>query len=146
MDTKTLVCVSCGKEKPESEFWRATKYSRNLGFYKSVPTALYCKACSRLHRTLGGKSSSMSGFVYLIRVVGTDKVKIGFSKNVEKRIIDLQHSCPFTLEVVFKQYYEYANRIENELHIKYLSKNIRGEWFSLTLDDIEDIKSMCDSY
>ena len=59
-------------------------------------------------------------FVYCIRVRGTNRVKIGFSKDPMRRLAALQTAhatCDY-------------RALEKELHRKHNGKQIRGEWFA----------------
>jgi len=69
-------------------------------------------------------------------------IKIGYAKNVEKRLSDLQVASPFTLSVVAsipvgskKQ----AEKMEAWFHDRFYRKHIRGEWFmgSIRMSQIE---------
>ena len=71
---------------------------------------------------------------YLMIDENTGFYKIGYSKNVEYREKTLQSEKP-----VIKLLFYCDNFIETELHKKYKSKRIRGEYFNLSADDIIDI-------
>jgi hypothetical protein len=67
------------------------------------------------------------GFVYVIHAVGTDRVKIGYSAEPEKRLADLQTASPFPLALIGKR--EGAPDLERRFH-RHLSEYRRiGEWF-----------------
>ena len=69
-------------------------------------------------------------FVYCIRVRGTNRVKIGFSKDPHQRLATLQtaHADLLDLELVIKTR-DYRT-LERELHHKHRGRRIRGEWFA----------------
>ena len=77
-------------------------------------------------------------FVYIMIDHNTKYYKIGKSDNPLKREKTLQSEKP-TIELVYKFECEYGQ--EKELHNKYNSKRIRGEWFNLDVNDIEYIKT-----
>jgi hypothetical protein len=72
------------------------------------------------------------GFTYLIEAVGTNRYKIGRTKNVEKRIQALQgQQCPFTLRLVGAYYSD--DCIGQELRLHFVAQKYRthGEWFEI---------------
>jgi hypothetical protein len=60
-----------------------------------------------------------------------DRVKIGVSKNPEKRLMQLQTAHPDELKIwhVFKVPADDSKKIENRLHRKFKWSRKRGEWF-----------------
>ena len=81
-------------------------------------------------------------FVYLMIDTTNDFHKIGISNNPLYRERTLQSEKP-TIELIASK--EFPNRqiaesIEKALHNTYRDKNIRGEWFNFTKQDINDIK------
>ena len=72
-------------------------------------------------------------FVYFIQA-GTKKgpIKIGYAKDVEKRMVELQVGCPFTLNLIFKlpaKSEKHAQALEAWFHDRWEKRHIRGEWF-----------------
>ena len=69
-------------------------------------------------------------FVYCIRVRGTNRVKIGFSKDPMQRLATLQtaHADLLDLELILRTR-DYRT-LERELHHKHRGRQIRGEWFA----------------
>jgi len=65
-------------------------------------------------------------------------IKIGISKNVERRLKSLQHSNPFYLDLLFKSPIldHNAKRLEKWLHNHLAEHRLKGEWFCLVDDDI----------
>lgn len=86
----------------------------------------------------------MKGFVYLFRQKGTGFIKIGMtnSDSIQNRWIPFQMYSPQGAEIVHIIETENARKLERELHIKYASKRLEGEFFNLTDDDILDIKEL----
>lgn len=83
-------------------------------FYESLKNTAY-------------KKSNFSGYVYLLKCA--DKYKIGYSKNVKRRIAELD-TRPFKLELLFAVYSTKARKIEGEIHNKLSSYREAGEWYS----------------
>lgn len=82
-----------------------------------------------------------SGYIYLI----TSKdglYKIGLSKDVMSRIKTLGVTLPFEIEPIHTIKTDDMVGLEKELHSRFESKRIRGEWFALETDDVEYIKSL----
>ena len=72
--------------------------------------------------------------VYFISFGTKDNVpvKIGYSKNVLKRLQTLQTSCPFKLKLIMALPFEteeQAKKAEHFLHYKFKGWSMQGEWF-----------------
>lgn len=69
------------------------------------------------------------GFVYFARVGNSLFVKIGFAKNVERRMRELQtaHAQPIKAIVAFPG----DRAAEGHLHHRFRQHRARGEWFRL---------------
>ncbi len=76
-----------------------------------------------------------SGYVYFIKmqdgVEHLSYVKIGYSKDVETRLQDLQVGSPFELVLLRRIFSENASELEKEMHSKYAQYRTRGEWFRM---------------
>lgn len=82
---------------------------------------------------------SANVFVYVIRVT-SGAVKIGVTNDVARRVATLQTANheELTLVYVFKcQSQEHALSLESAFHSKYQHHHIRGEWFDVSVEDIE---------
>ena len=73
------------------------------------------------------KKVTYDGYVYMLKCA--DKYKIGYSKNVERRIKELD-TRPFKLELLFIGYSDNARTIEHELHKRLHEYKEIGEWYS----------------
>ena len=85
-------------------------------------------------------------YVYLIRNCENDTYKIGVTKNdPQKRVKQLQTGCssPLDLLHVFETNYPY--RLEKMLHIQYTSQKECGEWYNLSLDQVNSFLDMCNN-
>lgn len=74
------------------------------------------------------------GYVYLVR--SPHGYKIGQTAHPDSRVALFQTASPFPVELLAVIYAPYVNALERALHRKYADKKIRGEWFSLTDDDV----------
>ena len=83
------------------------------------------------------------GFIYLIENVNDETVKIGFTKkNVERRLKQLLTGSSGDLVILKTFPIEFGQITERYLHRVYNCKNIRGEWFSLDIDDVQVIEEL----
>ena len=82
-----------------------------------------------------------SGFIYVLRSGGTNRFKIGLSKNVPNRLESLQTGNPETLYLICAFPMIDAFTKEQELHKRYKEKRITREWFELTEEDIDALMS-----
>lgn len=75
------------------------------------------------------KSHIDVSYIYVIANLEFKVCKIGFSNNVQSRLVQIQTGCPFPLEVykVFKGTMQQEKRI----HQKYKQFRMNGEWFKL---------------
>lgn len=92
----------------------------------------------------------MTKNIYLISALLDDKkiYKIGYTKReVSKRIKELETGNPYEFDIEKVYVTEnYANSIENRIHKHFLFKKIRGEWFDLDEEDIEEFENLCGMY
>ncbi len=78
-------------------------------------------------------------YLYVMIDKRTGYYKIGRSKDPSYREKTLQSDAP-DIELLF-HYEAYTNQ-EKELHQKYAEKRVRGEWFQLDENDLEEIKNI----
>jgi len=116
-----LRCESCGKEHTHND----------------------TKLANIAHDTDGIVSYSQlseSGLksVYLVQSE-SGAVKIGVSKDVDRRLSDLQVAHPHDLTLLACVESSNANSLENRLHDRYSKYNINGEWFDLPNGELDNI-------
>jgi len=80
------------------------------------------------------------GVVYLLKIKGESKYKIGVSSNFKKRYNQLASKMPYKLLIVHKINSNNMYHLEKELHNRFKNKKIKGEWFNL---EEKDIKYIC---
>lgn len=80
-----------------------------------------------------------AGFVYLIR--SSYGYKIGKTKRMKQRSQLSSVKLPFEIEVVHYAWFDDYSRAELELHRRFRTKRLNGEWFQLTHGDVEEIKT-----
>lgn len=81
-------------------------------------------------------------WVYLMKDQANNAYKIGISNKPEYREKTLQSEKPTIIKITAKQYptRELARAVESSLHKVYEKKRIRGEWFRLDDNDVENLK------
>jgi hypothetical protein len=84
-------------------------------------------------------------YVYIIRIINTKFYKIGISNNVESRLKELNTATPFDMTIVFKKHFKDFHLIENYVQNTFINKHIRGEWFELSVYDVNSIKSFLEN-
>jgi hypothetical protein len=91
-----------------------------------------------------GKKNIMKGFVYLFKHKGTNFIKIGMTEDesVSKRFSCFNTYAPNGGEIVHIIETNNARELESDLHKKYSEKRMKGEFFLLSNQDIEDIKNI----
>lgn len=84
-------------------------------------------------------------FVYIIRIINTKYYKIGISNNVESRLKELNTATPFEMKIIFKKYFKDFHLIENYVQNTFINKHVRGEWFELSIYDVNSIKTFLEN-
>lgn len=72
------------------------------------------------------------GFVYLITHSDHSRVKIGFAKNVSRRLANLQNAT--FLDLVIFDAYPGTMFDERILHKRFWKDRVRGEWFKFSAE------------
>lgn len=81
----------------------------------------------------------MNMVIYIIEALDSENFKIGFTKNIDRRVKELQTSSAFKLEVKYTYESEFATKIESKIHKSYSHLRLNGEWFKLDYDILEII-------
>lgn len=71
--------------------------------------------------------SDATGFVYFVQMDRIGPIKIGFTKNIEKRLISLQTASPYPLRLLC--HYGADETHEKEWHSEFDRLRLEGEWF-----------------
>jgi predicted GIY-YIG superfamily endonuclease len=82
----------------------------------------------------------MSGYVYLLKC--QDFYKIGIATDVQKRISGMQTGSPYPIVLVASVEVDNPLALERELHAAYEHRHHKREWFALTEEDVEAIRSL----
>jgi len=69
------------------------------------------------------------------------RVKVGTTRDVTRRLNELQTGSSTDLHLITAVAYssKTADEVEQMIHRKYASKNVRGEWFDLSPEDVKEI-------
>lgn len=86
----------------------------------------------------------MEGFVYLLQA--GPYYKIGRSNDIDQRIKQLSTLPPFDLNLLHALWCDNCLQVERWLHDKFGDKRIRGEWFTLTPDDLDFVMQLGSFY
>lgn len=76
--------------------------------------------------------------VYLIRNTVTKRIKIGTTRNITSRLQNLQTGNEAKLQVEAQCGGD--TTYERQLHKRFAKQRVRGEWFTLTEDEIQQLK------
>ena len=88
---------------------------------------------------------NMKGYVYLL--TDSEFYKIGVTRgSIDKRIGKLQTGNPNDISIVKYHATEHPFKLEKMLHNKYKLQNVNNEWFSLSLEDINNFESVCNNF
>ncbi len=80
-------------------------------------------------------------YLYIVRL--QEYHKIGITSDFKSRLSQLQTSSPFKIEPRYLFEFDEAGLIERVLHQRFYPKRASGEWFLLSIEDIEDAVFVC---
>jgi len=104
-------------------------------------TRASCSSTGERGSTLG---SEIDSGVYVMKCQG--RYKIGVSGCVSKRLEKLNTASPFKIELVdiFSTSIPYP--LERYLHHSFSAQNVRGEWFTLDPQDLEQLRQIARAF
>lgn len=81
------------------------------------------------------------GCVYFFKHVGLNPVKIGYSENESpySRFNEFKTYAPFGAECLGFITTSSPNRLEKELHKKFSANRLEGEWFDITIEQVNNV-------
>jgi hypothetical protein len=122
-------------------------YIDECGYWKHIPQPLYCEDCAaeqikyQFEYIQNMRQSPRHGYVYLLdSQIGV--WKIGRSSVPVKRISTLEVKLPYDLEVIALIETKDMYGLESHMHNKYAAKRVKGEWFRLSSEEVEYIRSL----
>lgn len=74
-------------------------------------------------------TTSQTQFVYVIHAIGTNRIKLGFSRKPKERLAGLQTAAPYPLQML--ACWPGSRSHENRLHRYMLQFRKVGEWFEV---------------
>lgn len=77
--------------------------------------------------------------LYVLRTAGTDLYKIGITKDLKKRLSNIQTGSPIPIEIYAFYPTEEYKSLEQSLHKLFHKRTIGGEWFKLSKEDINEL-------
>ena len=95
---------------------------------------LYCEGKSNL-KILEEKVAEHCG-LYVIKAFGTEKYKIGFTKDLKARLRTFRTALPVRLDLVYYVWTINYVWLEKLLHQDFKEKRVPGERFELDIDDL----------
>ena len=93
---------------------------------------------------INNKINKRSGYVYLLYCPWNGLYKIGRSKNTPLRHCELEKQSPVDISLIHSFYSDDAPNAEKILQDRNVSKRIKGEWFKLDANEIDEIVSLQD--
>lgn len=81
--------------------------------------------------------------IYAIGAVGTEFIKIGWTKQIGKRLKELDTGCPHELEILATA--DWPSGAETALHRYLQEHNVKGEWFQFSEKTEQAIKWLMDA-
>jgi len=84
------------------------------------------------------------GFIYVLRAEN-GLYKIGYTKDVQKRMQTFPR-LPIKVELVYTMASENARKLETYILRYFRKQRINGEWFELSDEQFEELKSINDSF
>lgn len=132
--------------------WRGTNYSRQMFTASELMIISRSKFATEQDREFlfhdppraardVPKRKPAPGYIYVIRRKDGE-YKIGKSKSAVDRIESLSVKLPFAVEPVCVIASDDMNGLEKQLHERFQDKRVNGEWFALTNEDVEYLKSL----
>lgn len=79
------------------------------------------------------------GFIYILKSL--EIYKIGRAKHLDSRIKAYKTENPHGIELLHQKEVDDYISVESNLLMKFKEKQVRGEWFKLSIEDIEWIKN-----
>jgi hypothetical protein len=109
------------------------------------PTVKIVTPGSRTHSLDGDKLAHQAYFVYFILNEGSSAIKIGYAKDLAKRMKALQTSSPTQLRLIRSVQVEglkAAQELEQSLHKQFHGIRLSGEWFKAEAHLLEFIHQL----
>lgn len=107
--------------------------------YKGTEIYILNKDTSKVKKVLSPKNDTKrTGYTYVIQDSLADIVKIGFSKNVKKRLSQIRVS---NIHVILLK--SFNGDYEEFLHTYFSDRHVTGDWYDVTLEEIKNALGGC---
>lgn len=83
------------------------------------------------------------GYVYLIKDPSNQTYKIGVTKDLKKRLLNLQTGNSTELQLMFYYHTPYPFKLEKLLHNKFKQYQYNNEWYELPEADVMNFQLYC---
>lgn len=90
-------------------------------------------------------NNKRTGFVYAVKQRDGTLVKIGKATNADARTNAIANSAPFPTDMIGSVETEDMSLLEVAIHKHFKHRRTNGEWFDMTLEDIEIVKNFLKS-
>ena len=122
--------TDCFKEKLQKD-------KKELDMILKETPEQYFQRCNKRREEEKREEKEQEQYIYFILNTSNNNIKIGYSKNPQKRCAELQTGNGASLKVLFKEVVREHRKIEQELHSIFSDRRIGKEWFHLTPKDIQ---------
>lgn len=78
--------------------------------------------------------------VYILSTHDFEYIKIGYAKSIKQRMFNIQNGCPFKLFLWLGIHSPRFKEIEKYLHSKFEHCKFRGEWFTPSSNDLDELR------
>lgn len=131
------VCSKCGKDFWSKDIGNSICFLCFQETQKNPPLEPIVQAGTVYEPT----ERDLSGYVYIVKSLGY--YKIGMTSKQSERVKALRVSLP-VLKLINQFACKDRQRVESYLHKKYKKQQVKGEWYKLTKEDIQWLKSLQD--
>ena len=83
------------------------------------------------------------GYVYLIEDIDNKRYKIGVTKDLKKRLRNLQTGNSNQIQLLESFKSEYPFRLETMLHNKFKQFHHYNEWYELDKNSVDEFLNLC---
>ena len=77
-----------------------------------------------------------------IKPLPKERIDKGVFSDLRNRIETIKSHNPHNVVLITWGYVEHCKKLESELHIKYHSKRVIGEWFKLNKSEVTELKKI----
>lgn len=140
------ICTVKSKYKTENAYHAQLDMLVDLGFkvLSKGPTRIVInngvvfKEGTTIGAVIREQSYNKEG-IYILNATNTNRYKIGITKDFNKRLSNLQTGSPFMFEIEAFYSTNKSRMIERLMHALLKNKNVGGEWFELTEEELRDV-------